>query len=252
MIRSKILKKNKFFFNIKFFSNIKLKFVKFSKRNKKINIFLKSFYFFKKIKYQMRGLIKNNRIIFKFLNKTFNYNKNPFFLNFFKKSNFLIFFFKIKSNFKLFFNKKFNIQLKNTFLFITNFDKNFYFSYIFSKIKKPIFVTKLKNNFLLNQYGFFFINNSFFNNRNILNQSYNLKKLMYSFSYKNEIQRIILKRYSKTLHLSNYFFKNINDNVNDFFLSKNLKNSNNFLDKIFHKDSNMSFLLNKRLAISPT
>ena len=85
---------------------------------------------------------------------------------------------------------------------------------------------------------------------------------MYSFSYKNEIQRFILKRYSRIFSNSfskNFFFNNANDYFIEHSYFKNPFNFDLFLKKnenlsilnnFFHKTTNSAFLLSKQLTSS--
>ena len=245
----KILKKNKFLFNYKFFLNKKLKSIKASRRSRKKLIFIKSFIIFNKFnnfkfssmkgkkyknvyKYKYKSLkhknninlfikfkIKYNKLKMKlyFYKKNYQYNlksfltlKNSLIFNNFKWKNFILKKF-------IYFKKKFIFKKKNLLL-----KKNLNHSNIYKIIKKPYYTTKTKLNFLLKSYGFLFINtnlNQYLNNINFL---YNTKKLMYTFSYKNEIQKFILRKYIKNNNIKDLYFKNS--------LFNNLTNSTYFLN----------------------
>lgn len=71
-------------------------------------------------------------------------------------------------------------------------------SYIFKNYKLLIYFTKEKNSFLSNKYGFLFLTDPFSFSEKTPKLISNIKKNLYSFLYRNELQRYILKRYSKT------------------------------------------------------
>jgi hypothetical protein len=78
-----------------------------------------------------------------------------------------------------------------------NYDKNFNFhiSFIYKKMKHPVIISKKKTPFLLHRYGFMYLSEFLFKNIFFDQTLCNLKKKLYSFSYKNEFQRYILKRF---------------------------------------------------------
>lgn len=292
---SKILKKNKIMFNFKIFSNKKIKIIRSFRKLKKRNIYVKSFniikknYNFKifslmlkkfklkfKSKYRLKLKInklflKNNikkkikiNLYFKIKNIKFplkfffvKYLKkgiqNPFLI--LKKNNYLIFFkwnfLKINKNNKYRKNINFEIDKKNNFNFLKKEKKLFYF-------------TKTRLNFLLNFYGFLFLNNNTSNYLNCNTSFFNIKKNLYSFSYKNEIQRFILKKYIKNNHLLDYSNKNIlflsyfNPNnplsaLPTFYLYNNLINdknnsSLNHYNHFFIKNNQIRLFLNKNFS----
>lgn len=112
--------------------------------------------------------------------------------------------------------------------------------------KKLFFLTKEKTPFIANKLNFLFINDysifSFFKEKFF----YNIKKLHYSFLYKNELQRFILKRYSKFSFLNKYVKNDFLNNRSDdrFFIDNpnyfNLSTLNNS-----HSNS-IYFILNKQ------
>jgi hypothetical protein len=149
---------------------------------------------------------------------------------------------------------------KNALLFFKKI-KN---SNILKKTRKPFFFTKTKLNFSLKFYGFLFLNNnisSYLNNKHF---SYNTKKFLYSFSYKNEIQRFILRKYVKNNFLadsllknsifSNYLYSYSISNSSGYhtFFNNFLKSDNdsnfNFFNFINKKDNNIQSILNKNLS----
>jgi ribosomal protein S4 len=78
-----------------------------------------------------------------------------------------------------------------------NYKKNFSFrtSFIYKKMKYPVIVSKKKTLFSLNKYGFMYLSEFLFKNIFFDQTLCNLKKKLYSFSYKNEFQRYVLKRF---------------------------------------------------------
>ena len=287
----KILKKNKFLFNYKFFLNKKLKSIKASRRSRKKLIFIKSFIIFKKLNNYKFSLIKykKHKNVYKYKYKNLKYKNNTnLFIKFKIKYNKLklkLYFYK--KNYKnilepfLFLKKikKFNefkwkniivkriISLKKNFIYFNKkilfFKKNLKFSNIYKKIKKPFYITKTKVNFLLKNYGFLFINtnlNQYLNNTSFL---YNTKKLMYTFSYKNEIQKFILRKYIKNNHIKDLYFKNslfnnltnivyLNNNNNNFNYHDNLNNNNsyfNFFNSFLNKNNQLQTFITKNTSM---
>lgn len=205
----KLLLKTKFFKKNKIFSVLKLtKSPIFYKKKTKIT-FLSSNYIIKRLSKRFKKFTTGLSInFFKVLKKNFNliwYKKNVFFFN--KNKNF--FFFNKNKNF---INLKFKFLLsKSSFYKIKTYEKkntiliNFKTSNIFNLLNKFFFISRKRNNFLLNKYGFIFLSDVFsnFNNKLI----YNLKKNIYSFSYKNEIQKYTLKKYIKNNFINNFYNK---------------------------------------------
>ncbi len=298
----KILKKNKLMFNYKIFLDKKIKLTKFSRKSKKRNIFIKSFKIIKKnltsrlfsfklkkfkskFKFKYRFKIKFSKSNFKNNNgfkaravlrfKT-RYNKLPlkfFFLKFNQNKNLKFFLFNKNTNHAFFFKwkmlnftkfnkiKKIKMFLKkNTFFFLKKINN----SNILKKTRKPFFFTKTKLNFSLKFYGFLFLNNNVFNHLNNKNFCYNTKKFLYSFSYKNEIQRFILRKYiknnfladslSKNSIFSNYLYSyNVltSGNYHTFFnnfLKSDSESNFNFFNFINKKDNHIQSMLNKNLS----
>jgi hypothetical protein len=119
---------------------------------------------------------------------------------------------------------------------------------------------------LLKFYGFLFINNNIFNYLNRDFFSYQIKKTLYSFSYKNEIQRFILRRYLKNNFFTDYSLKNniffshqhphiVNNQNQNFYLnyfSKSLnpdfKNNFNFFNFVTNKNNEIQKLVNKNIS----
>ncbi len=191
ILKNKFTKKSKF---IKSFKPLLLKkYVRINWKIKKVNIL---------------NFIKiSNLATFKWLKKSLpvsyqKLNQNKF--HFFKPYTFLI---TSNKNFSFFNNS--NLQKKK------------------KKLKKRIFYfSKDKLNFLTPRNGFLFLN---FFNINCLHSSsnfYNLKKSLFSFPYRNELRRYILKRYSK-LNWSSFSFNNENQYLNYLsFKNTFLKNLN--------------------------
>jgi hypothetical protein len=79
-------------------------------------------------------------------------------------------------------------------------------------MKYPVIVSKKKTPFLLNRYGFMYLSEFLFKNVFFDQTLCNLKKKLYSFSYKNEFQRYILKKYIRRhsiLNLMTTFYKKL-------------------------------------------
>ena len=300
----KISKKNKITFNYRIFLKKKLKLTKFSRKSKKRNIFIKSFRIIKKnlisrlysiklkkfksrFKFKYRFKMKFNKLSLKnsskFKNRAilrfktrygklplkffflkFNKNKNRNLKSFLsKKNNRFGFFFKWKilSLTKLNKTKKIRVSFKKNTL---SFLKKIHNSNVLKKTRKPFFFTKTKLNFSLKFYGFLFLNNNISNYLNNKKFSYNMKKFLYSFSYKNEIQRFILKKYVKNNFLvdsllknsifSNYLYSYSVLDSSDYhtFFNNCLKldhQSNfNFISFINKKDNHIQSSLNKNLS----
>jgi len=254
--KSILLKKNKIYSNLslikysiisKFLNFFLKKTKKLPRRLKKINIFskltsvfFKTYFFFsiipnwynKKINFIYNPVINNS--IFNKESKFYFFSKN---LNkkFFQLNSFFVFCTKITTRLK--FNNRNLTSLPNSLFFMKK-----------KKImkKKLFFLTKEKTPFIANKLNFLFINDysifSFFKEKFF----YNIKKLHYSFLYKNELQRFILKRYSKFSFLNKYvksdFLKKRSDSR--FFIDNpnyfNLSTSNN------NYSNSIYFILNKQ------
>lgn len=154
-------------------------------------------------------------------------------------------------------------QRKSTFFYKHNFfklnlpkntlkiRKKFKLSYRFKLLKKPTYLSKSRTSFKLNKYGFFFLTDSFKHYLNKKNKfSYNLKKLIYSFSYKNEIHRYVLKRYSKNFSI---FFNKKNKQpsfTTKYLLSKNYTLTVNENNNMLLKKNEIFSLFNQNLSNS--
>lgn len=229
--KSKIFKKNKFYALSKGRVNKHLELIKFSRRIKKANLYHKTSKLMTKLSNLLFTKISWSSEFF-FLSFKYFFFYNPFIFCFKTK----IFNFVWKNLFRNFFKSK------NVFNF-----KNFYTSsfLIFLKLRKPLFLSKTKTNFILTKYGFIFTNNLYMLSINT-GSFYNFKKTMFSFSYKNEIQKYILRKYSKMVFSFNFH----NLQSNKFFFNKSMlfsfKNAINpsYLDAFLNKKNEFySFLL---------
>ena len=106
--------------------------------------------------------------------------------------------------------------------------------------------------------------NNIFNYLNNKHFSYNTKKFLYSFSYKNEIQRFILRKYVKNNFLADSLLKNsvfsnyldsyniLNNGSYHAFFNNFLKSDHgdnfNFFNFINKKDNHIQSILNKNLS----
>lgn len=229
--KTKINKRNKFFKLNKFYLNKNLENIRLFKKTKKGNLFLKTFKILKKSPIFVFIKINwSNNNFFSFFKYFIFFN----FFIFFKKSNYINFIWKSFS-YNLFKNKK--------NLFIFNNDNK---SLIIAKLKKPFFFSKNKTNFILNKHSFIFINNFYMLYNNSSNVFYNLKKIIFSFPYKNELQRYILRKYSKL----SFSIKFTNLKSNKFFFNKefffSLKDSLfnfSYFDSFFNKKNEVYSLL---------
>lgn len=216
----RLFKKFLFYYNTRFkkinFWNFYLKF------EKKSNFSIKTF---KKLK-----LKKNN----------FTLNTIPFYFGFFFLS-------KLKFNNTNFFFKK--IKLPDYGLSVFNqLDP-----YFFKKNNLKIFSKELTKFIFLN-YGFVYLTTTrFLTSHNAVKPISNIKKNLYTFSYKNEIQRFILRRYSKIQPVNSFYRSNsfFNSNFKNELLF-NKENSINFyhttLNSFFKKSSNISSLVFKKIS----
>ena len=233
------LNKNRFFsFDFLIYSS---KIKKISRRIKKINTLFKLNNIFKKT--FCTFLIQLNWLNKKIKNKI-NFNTSSIFFKIFTLNNLNNY-----QLFSIFFNVRKNINIKKSSLFYTlskspinNIIKEF-------KIHKKIFFfSKDKTHFLGSRFSFLFINDfsqfSFYNEKFF----YNLKKIKYSFLYKNELQRLILKRYSKFSFLNKYFkiefLKNRLNNDNKTF---NNNYSSDFFNFFSKTNNSIHFILNKQI-----
>ena len=206
---SKILKKNKFINRIDPFILKKSKIKYFKKLFFKIIIRLP-----KKIKKLKFKLILNS--LFKITtDKKLNwYKKNK--INFFTINEINSTFSKNLINFQIF-------KIKSYFM------KKIKLKINLNLLKKLKYFTKRKTNFLLKTHGFLFLNNNITSYKNI----YNFKKFIFSFPYKNELYKHILKKYIKSVYI------NIFNNTNKFLPD------NGPINKFFKNENNLIFLLEK-------
>jgi hypothetical protein len=116
--------------------------------------------------------------------------------------------------------------------------------------KKLFFITKEKTTFIANKLNFLFINDysifSFFKEKFF----YNIKKLHYSFLYKNELQRYILKRYSKFSFLNKFIKNDFSHDRLDGYIFNNDVCYSNFSTINNTNASSIYFILNKQLYSS--
>lgn len=206
-IKTKLTRKYKF---SNYFKSIKL-----IKKNNRINWKLKKLNLIRKI--------KNSKHIFsinKF--KWLKLKKITTMRSIFKQND--LFYGKsilLKSSFKNNFSKnKFNFAIKRKIIKKISLKKSKIF-------KKLYFATKDKLNFLHNKYGFLFINNLSYNFIKNYSNFYSTKKSMFSFPYKNELQKFILKRYVK-LHSSLSFTNYKNHILRNSLLKEKFNPSNVF------------------------
>lgn len=248
-IKTKYLKKNKFFFKNFNMNSLKIKSLsyssvfngtpsKLSKRLKKYAIWTSVYNFFK-----FKKIFRLN------WQKVSIYFKNTKFCNnIYAKFNVTLTYFWNNSILSKIFIFEFSIFL-NTLPFIKNINNNPKISNIINNLNKLFFVSKERNSFVLNRYGFLFITDIF---PNLFHKSrffYNLKKLIYSFSYKNETQKYILKRYIRnnfnvsfynTNPINNMFNFN-NHSANSIFNDFNLT----FFDNYMKKNNELLFIFNQ-------
>lgn len=113
-------------------------------------------------------------------------------------------------------------------------------------------MTREKNNFLTNKYGFMFLTFINFTSKN-QNSIYNLKKTIFSFSYKNEIQKYVLKRYSKLSLYTSYNATNLNSYPNtNFNLDNNFFkiNDQGAIFNFFENQNDATFIASSNLFYS--
>lgn len=155
---------------------------------------------------------------------------------------------KIKSIFKT--NTLLNFTTKSFYLnntmyriYIINLNTKFVKN-VKKHIPKPIIKNKYKMNFLNNNYGFLFLNNFQSHYLKLFTNFNTIKKFLFSFSYKNELQKFILKRYTK---FNNYFsnFFNNTKNFKNLTLNFNIPSSTqstSFINTFFNLKNNLSLL----------
>jgi hypothetical protein len=136
--------------------------------------------------------------------------------------------------------------------FTLNLKKKIKKSYILNSLKKSFYLTKNKNKFVSNRYSFIFLsNNSVFNNKKV-KLKYTLKKNIFSFSYKNEVQKYILRKYSRFSLFNNFNvlkFNNFNKINNLFNLNFSFIN-NDYLSLFFRKNNSFTYILSKNFKNS--
>lgn len=96
-------------------------------------------------------------------------------------------------------NKTYNFGTNKILLFL-----NYNSSEIYANLLYPVFLSKEKTPFILTNLGFIYLTETASHNSQF-KLLYNLKKLLYSFALKNEVQKYILKRYTKASFIS-YFY----------------------------------------------
>lgn len=235
--KTRSLKKNKFYRVDKFILNKNSEFTKFSRKIKKGNLFFKSL-----------KLIKKSFLTF-FLKIKWSLD---FFFLFFKYSfSFKLITFSLFNNFYFYIWKNVISGFFKSKKFLFNFKNPFKFkSLLIRKLKKPFFISRTRNNFILSSYGFIFINNFYKLSNTNSSYFYNFKKIMYSFPYKNEIQRFILRKYSKINFSIN--FNNIQSNKfifnNSFFYSKKFSTYSFLFDFFFDKRNDINNLLLQNIS----
>jgi len=257
--KSVFLKKNKIYSNLllhrnslisSFFNTFLNKTKKLPRRLKKINMlsrltitFFKTYYFFAIIP-NWCGKIINFLINSSYTNSIFNRTSNFQFISKNLNKKFLQWrsfcTFSDKFLLKLKFINKNSLFLPNSLIFMRK-----------KKImkKKLFFITKEKTFFIANKLNFLFINDysifSFFKEKFF----YNIKKLHYSFLYKNELQRYVLKRYSKFSFLNKYV-------KNDFLrdrLNQDMFNTKDYFSSLIENtnySNSIYFILNKQIYSS--
>lgn len=232
--------------------------------------FPKKKFFFLKYKKKIKKVI----ILFFLLNYSKKRSKNFFWYNYFrllKFSNSTLYTFKFYKTknywnyYPLCLSYIWNFSIKKFFKYQNNLNiykwsfgltKNFFSytkSHIYNIFKLPYYISKERVLFVLNKYGFLYTFD-IYNFSNYKNLSvYNLKRILYSFSYKNDLQRYILKRYAKYRAKINFLKKNKNtiaSNLNMDLLNFNNLNSNNFFDTNINFIKNISqfgYLVDKSL-----
>lgn len=188
--------------------------IKLIKRNNRINWKLKKTNLLRKIKNSKRLFLITQFRWLK-LKKVFLSVSSPK-SNLFLKKNLIL----LKSLFKKhFLNKKFNFKTNRKLIKKISLKKSKIF-------KKMYFASKDKIKFLHNKYGFLFINNLSYNFIKNSSNFYSIKKPMFSFPYKNQLQKYILKRYTR-LHSSLSFTNYKRRILRNTFLKENINSSIN-------------------------
>lgn len=189
---------------------------------KKIELFL----FFKqrlqfKFKRKLRKIFKKNKYLLKlhifnvsvFKKKNFNINS---------QSNWSVRSLNVNNNMFNFLNI---IKFKHFFFFKKTFNKknlnyrNFFFKFKFQQLLS----SRERTNFIFNTHSFLFLTSIFFSYF-----KHKIKKTLFNFLQKNDIQRYVLK----------HFLRN---NLNSVFLKHNSVNSNGFRHKLIYKFFSRSF-----------
>lgn len=240
---AKFSKKRTWFYNILlniFFVNRRrlrsvshfIKKSKFRRRATRAVLFfnIKSFYSsFMNINFSSWKQIKRKR---KRIKKFKTILGTPRFFNYLKKTNFSKFFYP-----NYWFTKKkisFSLTKKKAFYFFTNKILKTVGPFtpaqsrIFKLKLNPVLYTREKNNFRLPIFGFLYLSDAMLDINVRHFYIYTLKKILYSFAYKNELQRYILKRYTRYAYTiphiaaeSDFFKNSISDDDNFFFLKFN-------------------------------
>jgi hypothetical protein len=116
--------------------------------------------------------------------------------------------------------------------------------HVFSTYKLPFFSSKYGVNFIFNVFGFLYLTARTLNSFLTDFYSYMMKKKHFSFAFKNELQKFILKRYLKTnLTLQTISSKSVKlesattEAIGEFFYEKNILG---FGATLFDLNSNIS------------
>lgn len=198
-----------------------------SKKYKKVNLWLNLLFIANNHKNFIR--LKYNKL-------KYNKLKHNKLLNFFcdKRKIFLNAFFWINKNLFLF-NKSINLfylnNISNKFLYV--YSKSY--SNVYINFKRVPFKTKEGVNFLLSKYGFVYLTDFLIKDDLKFNLIFTLKNTFYSFLYKNELQKYILKKYIRNQVTTN--FLSINNNwfcKNNYWFYQN--NYFNTLSNFFLND----------------
>ena len=245
LIRSKFYRKTKYFSKINnsyaFKKILKLTRNKHRiyKKIKRINSWLNFWTFLKSLNVINFKWFKRNSIVKYICHNNF-YNifelkkslNSVFILSFY---NLFVNFFYLKSSFYLPFSKK-----------ITKF------SYLPNKL---FLSSKEKTKFRANNFSFLNLSDSYiFSNTNLKN-FYNLKKTIYSFPFKNEIKKYILRKYTKSFFISNPFSHGRSFNVNkldhyfDFSNTLNIAANQSYNCELSYSNE-LFFLINQNTYFS--
>nr|APW82433.1 rps4 [Laurentiella strenua] len=191
--------------------------------NYPISIFKKSRYFFR-TQMMFKNPYKNLRKIF-FLKKNLIKIKKSAFLfhnNFFRKKSFLSI--NKKKNYFIVLKKKtpffFTFTLKKKTPFFFTLVKNNNFANHFSMItySRPILCSRVDFSFFHSFEGFLFLNDKSDLSYLKAELVYSLRKLIYSFSFKNDLQNYILKKYVKTFYASTSIKNTTPEPLRDYLL----------------------------------